>query len=125
MSVSVIDSNRQSVRSNKVDSYCVFEDPAYRERYRDRFVEARKKGMDIVIYADGTIVLIENKISLYAYKWNRRRRDLERTKLTNRSSRVRRDSGYDSGSEGYKSDSMEVTKQSENSDNYHDDEALV
>ena len=51
----------------------VFDDPAYRERYREKFLEARKRGMDMVVYPDGTIALIENKVVLHTYGWRKRR----------------------------------------------------
>ena len=62
-------------------AYSVLNDPAYRDRYREKFLEAQKKGMDMVIYYDGTIALIENKIAMYQYGWHKKRRDFERIKF--------------------------------------------
>lgn len=58
----------------------VFSDPEYRERYREKFLEAQKRGMDMVVYPDGTIALIENKMVMHTYGWHERRRDFERTR---------------------------------------------
>lgn len=58
----------------------VFQDPEYRERYREKFLEAQRRGMDMVIYPDGTIALIENKVVMHTYGWHGRRRGFERTR---------------------------------------------
>ncbi|MGN7661407.1 MAG: DUF2671 domain-containing protein [Anaplasma sp.] len=64
----------------------IFDDPEYREKYREKFAEAQKKGMDMVVYPDGAIVLIENKMVMYTYGWHRRRRDFERIKSSDSAS---------------------------------------
>ncbi|MCU7611487.1 hypothetical protein [Anaplasma capra] len=68
----------------------VFDDPEYRERYREKFIEAQKRGMDMVVYPDGAIVLIENKMVMYTYGWHERRRDFERIKAGAASTAPRR-----------------------------------
>ncbi|MGN7678290.1 MAG: DUF2671 domain-containing protein [Anaplasma sp.] len=68
----------------------IFDDPEYRERYREKFAEAQKRGMDMVVYPDGAIVLIENKMVMYTYGWHKRRRDFERIKSDSVSSSASR-----------------------------------
>ncbi|MFV9838963.1 MAG: hypothetical protein AB8U44_02970 [Aaplasma endosymbiont of Hyalomma asiaticum] len=58
----------------------VFNDPEYREKYREKFLEAQKRGMDMVVYPDGAIALIENRMVMHTYGWHKRRRGFERTK---------------------------------------------
>ncbi|MDB1135796.1 hypothetical protein PGW94_04335 [Candidatus Anaplasma sp. TIGMIC] len=58
----------------------VFHDPEYRKRYREKFLEAQKNGMDMVVYPDGTIALIESKMVMHTYGWHKRRRGFERTR---------------------------------------------
>ncbi|AGZ79614.1 hypothetical protein U370_01865 [Anaplasma marginale str. Dawn] len=72
------------------DGMSAFDDPAYRERYREKFIEAQKRGMDMVVYPDGAIVLIENKMVMYTYGWHKRRRDFERVKAGPMSAAVSR-----------------------------------
>ena len=74
----------------------VFNDPEYREKYREKFLEAQKRGMDMVVYPDGAIALIENRMVMHTYGWHKRRRGFERTKA---SAHNRRRDGYlESGS---------------------------
>lgn len=58
----------------------VFSDPEYREKYREKFLEAQKRGMDMVVYPDGAIALIENRMVMHTYGWHKRRRGFERTR---------------------------------------------
>ncbi|CAI26839.1 Hypothetical protein ERGA_CDS_03410 [Ehrlichia ruminantium str. Gardel] len=76
---------------NKTSSntYSVLNDPAYRDRYREKFLEAQKKGMDMVVYYDGTIALIENKIAMYQYGWHKKRREFERIKFASETKKKR------------------------------------
>lgn len=61
-------------------------DPAYKEKYFERFNECVvKRGMDIVQYADGSISTIENIIRMNCYDWNPKKRDFERSKKSRRS----------------------------------------
>ncbi|ACZ49346.1 hypothetical protein ACIS_00805 [Anaplasma centrale str. Israel] len=79
------------------DGVSAFDDPAYRERYREKFIEAQRRGMDMVVYPDGAIALIENKMVMYTYGWHRRRRDFERVKAGPVSAVSRKRSGVASG----------------------------
>ncbi|QKX02397.1 DUF2671 domain-containing protein [Wolbachia endosymbiont of Dirofilaria (Dirofilaria) immitis] len=67
-------------KSNKDEGVALLHNPAYREKYRERFDEAQKKVMDMVQFYDGTIMLIENKIAMYYYAWHSKKREFERKK---------------------------------------------
>lgn len=79
------------------DSYSNLRDPAYREKYKEMFLRAQKYGMDLVIYPDGTIALIENRIAIYPYAWNGKKRDFERAKFKGEDSKKRRNVKKKSG----------------------------
>ncbi|MDR2045416.1 MAG: DUF2671 domain-containing protein [Rickettsiales bacterium] len=67
-------------KSNKNEGVTLLHNPAYREKYKERFNEAQRKVMDMVQFYDGTIVLIENKIAMYYYTWHSKKREFERKK---------------------------------------------
>ncbi|ACN95790.1 hypothetical protein wCauA_07050 [Wolbachia endosymbiont of Carposina sasakii] len=67
-------------KSNKNEGVMLLNNPAYREKYKERFDEAQRKVMDMVQFYDGTIVLIENKIAMYYYAWHSKKREFERKK---------------------------------------------
>ncbi len=67
-------------KSNNNEGVRLLYNPAYREKYKERFNEAQKKVMDMVQFYDGTIVLIENKIAMYYYAWHSKKREFERKK---------------------------------------------
>ncbi len=67
-------------KSNKNEGVMLLNNPAYREKYKERFDEAQRKVMDMVQFYDGTIVLIENKIAMYYYAWHSKKREIERKK---------------------------------------------
>ncbi|WGJ62127.1 DUF2671 domain-containing protein [Wolbachia endosymbiont of Frankliniella intonsa] len=67
-------------KSNNNEGVKLLHNPAYREKYKERFNEAQKKVMDMVQFYDGTIVLIENKIAMYYYAWHSKKREFERKK---------------------------------------------
>ncbi|WP_341814833.1 DUF2671 domain-containing protein [Wolbachia endosymbiont (group A) of Chalcis sispes] len=67
-------------KSNKNKGVMLLHNPAYREKYKERFDEAQRKVMDMVQFYDGTIVLIENKIAMYYYTWHSKKREFERKK---------------------------------------------
>ncbi len=67
-------------KSNKNEGVMLLNNPAYREKYKERFDEAQRKVMDMVQFYDGTIVLIENKIAMYYYAWHSKKRESERKK---------------------------------------------
>ncbi|UPA55513.1 DUF2671 domain-containing protein [Wolbachia pipientis] len=67
-------------KSNKNEGVTLLYNPAYREKYKERFNEAQRKVMDMVQFYDGTIVLIENKIAMYYYTWHSKKREFERKK---------------------------------------------
>ncbi|GFQ82717.1 uncharacterized protein TNCT_725191 [Trichonephila clavata] len=67
-------------KSNKNEGVMLLNNPAYREKYKERFNEAQRKVMDMVQFYDGTIVLIENKIAMYYYTWHSKKREFERKK---------------------------------------------
>ncbi len=67
-------------KSNKDEGVMLLNNPAYREKYKERFDEAQRKVMDMVQFYDGTIVLIENKIAMYYYAWHSKKREFERKK---------------------------------------------
>ncbi len=69
-----------SKKSNKNEGVMLLNNPAYREKYKERFDEAQRKVMDMVQFYDGTIVLIENKIAMYYYAWHCKKREFERKK---------------------------------------------
>ncbi|WP_341816228.1 DUF2671 domain-containing protein [Wolbachia endosymbiont (group B) of Elophila nymphaeata] len=69
-----------SKKSNNNEGVKLLHNPAYREKYKERFNEAQKKVMDMVQFYDGTIVLIENKIAMYYYAWHSKKREFERKK---------------------------------------------
>ncbi|MBR9983181.1 MAG: DUF2671 domain-containing protein [Wolbachia endosymbiont of Homalodisca vitripennis] len=69
-----------SKKSNNNEGVKLLHNPAYREKYKERFNEAQKKVMDMVQFYDGTIVLIENKIAMYYYAWHNKKREFERKK---------------------------------------------
>ncbi|MCA7010010.1 DUF2671 domain-containing protein [Wolbachia endosymbiont of Tribolium confusum] len=69
-----------SKKSNNNEGVKLLHNPAYREKYKERFNEAQKKVMDMVQFYDGTIVLIENKIAMYYYTWHSKKREFERKK---------------------------------------------
>ncbi|AZU37522.1 DUF2671 domain-containing protein [Wolbachia endosymbiont of Diaphorina citri] len=69
-----------SKKSNNNEGVKLLNNPAYREKYKERFNEAQKKVMDMVQFYDGTIVLIENKIAMYYYAWHSKKREFERKK---------------------------------------------
>lgn len=71
---------RLSKKSNNNEGVKLLHNPAYREKYKERFNEAQKKVMDMVQFYDGTIVLIENKIAMYYYAWHSKKREFERKK---------------------------------------------
>ncbi|MEH0831119.1 hypothetical protein [Anaplasma bovis] len=87
----------------------VFDDPAYRERYREKFLEARKRGMDMVVYPDGTIALIENKVVLHTYGWRKRRGGFEKV----RGMPVASYSSKRAACEGVVNDASRVVKETE------------
>ncbi|UTO55965.1 hypothetical protein LUA82_03815 [Neoehrlichia mikurensis] len=94
-------------------SNSVLSDPAYRDKYREKFLEAQKKGMDMVVYYDGTIALIENKITMYPYGWHKKKRDFERIKFGNESRRKRKSHTLSEGSVVEKIDNSQVKYQKE------------
>ncbi len=63
-------------KSNKNEGVMLLNNPAYREKYKERFDEAQRKVMDMVQFYDGTIVLIENKIAMYYYAWHSKKESL-------------------------------------------------
>ncbi len=63
-------------KSNKNEGAMLLHNPAYREKYKERFDEAQRKVMDMVQFYDGTIVLIENKIAMYYYTWHSKKESL-------------------------------------------------
>lgn len=65
-----------SKKSNNNEGVKLLHNPAYREKYKERFNEAQKKVMDMVQFYDGTIVLIENKIAMYYYAWHSKKESL-------------------------------------------------
>ncbi|RDD33614.1 hypothetical protein Wcon_00612 [Wolbachia endosymbiont of Cylisticus convexus] len=67
-------------KSNNNEGVRLLYNPAYREKYKERFNEAQKKVMDMVQFYDGTIILIENKIAMYYYAWHSKKREFERKK---------------------------------------------
>ncbi|WP_395463331.1 hypothetical protein [Wolbachia endosymbiont of Cantharis cryptica] len=67
-------------KSNKDEGVTLLHNPAYREKYMERFYEAQKKVMDMVQLYDGTIILIESKIAMYYFSWHRKKREFERKK---------------------------------------------
>lgn len=69
-----------SKKSKNNEGVKLLHNPAYREKYKERFNEAQKKVMDMVQFYDGTIVLIENKIAMYYYAWHSKKREFERKK---------------------------------------------
>jgi hypothetical protein len=69
--------NKKSIKDEGVS---VLNNPAYREKFREHFDYAQKKVMDMVQFHDGTIVLIENKIAMYYYEWDRKKREFQRKK---------------------------------------------
>ncbi|MDN5247554.1 MAG: DUF2671 domain-containing protein [Wolbachia endosymbiont of Tyrophagus putrescentiae] len=64
--------------NSKNEGVAVLNNPAYREKWLEFFNEAQRKVMDMVHFYDGTIVLIENRIAMYYYTWNSKRRELQR-----------------------------------------------
>ncbi|WP_320408737.1 hypothetical protein [Candidatus Neoehrlichia procyonis] len=91
----------------------VLSDPAYRDKYKEKFLEAQKKGMDMVVYYDGTIALIENKITMYPYGWHKKKRDFERIKFGNESKRRRKSQVLQESSVAEKIDNSHVNYQKE------------
>ncbi|APR98311.1 hypothetical protein [Wolbachia endosymbiont of Folsomia candida] len=69
-----------SKKSNKDEGIALLHNPAYREKFREYLDYAQKKAMDMVLFYDGTIVLIENKIAMYYYTWHSKKREFERKK---------------------------------------------
>lgn len=69
-----------SKKSNNNEGVQLLHNPAYREKYKERFNEAQKKVMDMVQFYDGTIVLIENKIPMYYNAWHSKKREFDRKK---------------------------------------------
>ncbi|WCR54138.1 MAG: hypothetical protein PG981_001160 [Wolbachia endosymbiont of Ctenocephalides orientis wCori] len=67
-------------KSNKEEGAVLFNNPAYRERFMACLAEAQRKAMDFVQFYDGTIVLIENKIAMYYYEWDKKKREFQRKK---------------------------------------------
>jgi hypothetical protein len=65
---------------NKNEGIAILNNPAYREKWLEFFNEAQRKVMDMVHFYDGTIVLIENRIAMYCYTWDGKRRELQRKK---------------------------------------------
>lgn len=66
--------------NNKNEGVAILHNPAYREKWFEFFNEAQRKVMDMVQFYDGTIVLIENRIAMYYYTWDSKRRELQRQK---------------------------------------------
>ncbi len=66
--------------NNKNEGVAILHNPAYREKWFEFFNEAQRKVMDMVQFYDGTIVLIENRIAMYYYTWDSKRRELQRKK---------------------------------------------
>lgn len=66
--------------NSRNEGVAILHNPAYREKWMEFFNEAQRKVMDMVHFYDGTIVLIENRIAMYYYTWNGKRRELQRKK---------------------------------------------